>query len=359
MLADAFLSSSQSAAQTQLAGAIQQASTSTGTSFEYLLAAAKIESNLDPGAQASTSSARGLFQFIEQTWLGTVKEAGSALGYDKYAAAIERLPSGRYAVSDPALRADILKLRDDPAASAAMAGILTQSNAAKLSSALGRRPTDGELYIAHFLGSGGAAKLIRNAESDPQASAAGLFPAAAGANRSIFYDRRSGRTRSVAEVYEVLTGKYTKAARTPAVQQALASVGTAPASALAAIHAATVPLPSPSPVSASPLAGTQALAYAVDPNESAKGDRLSRAQIGRPMNILPPAMRATVANGEVFHSLFHAGDRAQAVSPAVERIWGKDPNAAAGANRGPALSFARPSDPLDLFSDRTGKFAAG
>src|SRR6185437_8328949 len=64
----------------QVAGAIQQAARSTGTSFEYLLTTARIESNLNPQAQAATTSARGLYQFIDQTWLSTMKQAGPALG---------------------------------------------------------------------------------------------------------------------------------------------------------------------------------------------------------------------------------------------------------------------------------------
>jgi len=65
----------------RVAGAIKQAAVSTGASFEYLLATAKMESNFNPRATATTSSARGLYQFIDQTWLGTVKEAGAQLGY--------------------------------------------------------------------------------------------------------------------------------------------------------------------------------------------------------------------------------------------------------------------------------------
>src|SRR5205085_1187563 len=74
----------------KIAGSIKQAASTTGASFEYLLATAKMESNFNPKAAASTSSARGLFQFIDQTWLGTVKEAGSQLGYGKYADAISK-----------------------------------------------------------------------------------------------------------------------------------------------------------------------------------------------------------------------------------------------------------------------------
>src|SRR6476620_9091185 len=85
----------------QITGAIRQAAQSTGISFEYLLTTAKIESNLNPSAQASTSSAKGLYQFIDQTWLGTMKQDGAALGLGRYANAIERQRDGRYVVSDP------------------------------------------------------------------------------------------------------------------------------------------------------------------------------------------------------------------------------------------------------------------
>src|SRR3977135_3608223 len=111
-----------------IAGAIKQAANTTGTSFEYLLATAKMESNFNPKASASTSSARGLYQFIDRPWLGTFKEAGSQLGYGKYADAITKTPSGSYSVSDPAARAAIMRLRDDPDAASAMAAVLTQSN---------------------------------------------------------------------------------------------------------------------------------------------------------------------------------------------------------------------------------------
>src|SRR6202162_766018 len=226
--------------RTRIAGAIKQAASTTGASFEYLLATAKMESNFDPKASASTSSAHGLYQFIDQTWLGTVKEAGAQLGYGQYADAISKSSSGSYSVSDPTARAAIMKLRDDPVVSSAMAGILTQSNSFNLTGKIGRRPTDAELYMAHFMGVGGAAKLISNAEDNPQASGAGLFPNAAAANRSIFYDR-SGRARSVSEVYSVLTSRYASAANSPATRTAMASVGGTPASVALASAAPVAP----------------------------------------------------------------------------------------------------------------------
>ena len=112
----------------RVAGAIKQAAGTTGASFEYLVATAKMESDFNPTAGASTSSAHGLYQFIDQTWLGTVKEAGAALGYGQYADAISKSASGSYSVSDPTARAAISKLRDDPDAASSMAAVLTQSN---------------------------------------------------------------------------------------------------------------------------------------------------------------------------------------------------------------------------------------
>src|SRR6266852_6090186 len=208
----------------RIAGAIKQAANTTGTSFEYLLATAKMESNFNPKASASTSSARGLYQFIDQTWLGTVKEAGAQLGYGKYADAITKSPSGSYSVSDPAARSAIMKLRDDPDAASSMAAVLTQSNSFRLTGKIGRRPTDGELYMAHFMAGGGGAQLISNAEDNPQASGARLFPNAAAANRSIFYER-GGQERSVSEVYSVLTSRYAAAANSQATRTAMAAVG--------------------------------------------------------------------------------------------------------------------------------------
>ena len=197
----------------QITGAIRQAAQSTGISFDYLLTTAKIESNFNPSAQASTSSAKGLYQFIDQTWLGTMKQDGAALGLGRYAGAIAKSADGHYDVSDPAMRAAILRLRSDPQVSAMLAGALTRNNAALVSSNIGRQPSSGELYIAHFLGADGAGKLINGAAKQPRASAAAMFPHAAAANHSIFYDA-SGRARSIGEVYGKLTRLFDSARTT-------------------------------------------------------------------------------------------------------------------------------------------------
>jgi hypothetical protein len=316
----------------RVAGAIKQAANTTGTSFEYLLATAKMESNFNPSAKASTSSARGLFQFIDQTWLGTVKEAGSQLGYGNYADAITRSSSGTYSVSDPAARTAILKLRDDPAASSAMAGVLTQSNSFRLTGKIGRRPTDGELYMAHFMGVGGAAKLIANAEDNPQASGARLFPNAAAANGSIFYER-GGRARSVSEVYSVLTSRYASAANSPATRTAMASVGVTPT----AVAAAAKPVDNMAYLSSFPDARSVTAVAA----SSQSTVTTASLQPGQPM----------------FRSLFHAGERAQPVSPAVQELWGNGSSLTSVPSPSSQTPKVRAPQPLDLFSDRNGTFS--
>ena len=178
--------------------AIRRASNATGVDADFLVRTARRESAMNPSARARTSSAAGLFQFIEQTWLGTVKAHGAKHGYGQYADLIYRSGDGRWRVEGSA-RNVVLDLRFDPQAASTMAAELTASNAAYLRGRSGREPGAGDLYAAHFLGPAGAAQLMDAVERRPGASAVALFPEAAAANRSIFY--RDGRPATVAEVH--------------------------------------------------------------------------------------------------------------------------------------------------------------
>ncbi|HCH95135.1 MAG TPA: lytic transglycosylase, partial [Erythrobacter sp.] len=75
--------------------AIARAATRTGVDFDYLLAQAKLESGLDPSAKAGTSSATGLYQFIDSTWLRTLDRHGAKHGMEWADAAIGK--NGRVA----------------------------------------------------------------------------------------------------------------------------------------------------------------------------------------------------------------------------------------------------------------------
>ncbi len=332
----------------RIAGAIKQAASNIGASFEYLLATAKMESNFNPKAAATTSSARGLFQFIDQTWLGTVKEAGSQLGYGKYADAISKSSSGGYYVNDPSMRGAIMKLRDDPNAASSMAAVLTQSNSFKLTGKIGRRPSDSELYMAHFMGVGGAAKLISNAENSPNASAARLFPNAAAANRSIFYDR-AGQARSVSQVYSVLTTRYASAANSKDTRTAFAAVGDA-APARMAFASASAPQPAMTIDNAAYLSSVPDSRSVTPVKASAQAD-LKTASLPQ--------------QAPIFRSLFQAGERSQPISPAVQELWGNSSSLTSSVTiASPIASLptrapeVRAPGRLDLFSDRFGTFSS-
>jgi hypothetical protein len=325
------------ASRTGVVGAIRDAANATGTNFQYLLATAQVESGLNPQASAAGSSARGLFQFIDQTWLTTLKESGASLGYGGYADAITKAPSGRYEVSDPTQRAQIMALRNDPAANAAMAGAFTSKNADQLSEALGRAPTNGELYIAHFLGPSGAGRLITMAANNPGTAAASAFPGAAGANRSIFYDRQ-GNARTAAQVYGVLVGRY---------QTAVAQSTTATAAADHPVPPASIP--NVGPVIATPPADFVAAALA---SSAAAPTPVSGQSVS-------PAAPAPVAR---FTSLYSdpgnsvdSGNR-EPVSQIVRELWSTRPTVAAaltGQSAPPGQPQGAPSGaPMGLFVDR-------
>ncbi len=298
-------------------------------------------SGFNPTATVSTSSAKGLFQFIDQTWLATMKQSGAQLGYGRYADAIVQTPSGTYAVPDPAMRRDILALRDDPVANAAMAGAFTQQNSALLTQRIGRTPSEGELYIAHFLGAGGGSQLINLAQQSPSATAATAFPNAAKANPTIFYDRQ-GNARSAAQVYHVLVARYDVARAAPAV----------PATAVAAAAAV--------------------------PNASAAVRGVRQATPAVVSVSLPTVANALAPDAEPrpgFHSLF-SDTQGQPVSRFVQDLWTNNPRVAAAltglpgppgssASEAPVAPAApsapaaqAPSGPFSLFSDRPANVRA-
>lgn len=206
---------------------IQTASAKTGVDFKYLVAQAQIESGFDADAKASTSSARGLYQFIDQTWLRMIKDHGAEHGLGDLADAIRQGADGRMKVSDPATKKQILALRDDPAVSAVMGAEFANDNKAYLAGRLNRDVNSTDLYMAHFLGAGGASRFLSTMARAPSTPAASVMPDAASANRSIFYGK-DGRALSVREVYARFADKLENAgasAGAAVTAQAKATVG--------------------------------------------------------------------------------------------------------------------------------------
>lgn len=189
------------AAAGRVQSAIQRAAAKTGIDFDYLMGQAKVESGFNASARARTSSASGLYQFIEQSWLAVMKDHGAEHGMGWAANSIQRNSSGRLTVSDPGMRQAILNLRNDPEAASLMAAEHASDNKDALESSLGREATGTDLYMAHFLGPGGAKQFLKAMQVAPDRTAASMFPAAASANRNVFFER-DGSARSLSEVYE-------------------------------------------------------------------------------------------------------------------------------------------------------------
>lgn len=197
------------AARTAVEAAVQIAASRTGIDFGYLIAQARLESGLNPKAQSRSSSAAGLYQFTNATWLETVRKHGAEHGLGWAANALK---DGAAALGHET-RTAILALRNDAQASALMAAEYAADNRDALESRLGHAVGTTELYLAHFLGSSGAARFLKANDSNAATSAAAVAPSAARSNRSIFFSA-DGRARSVGEVLQRFADKLGTASPT-------------------------------------------------------------------------------------------------------------------------------------------------
>ncbi len=199
--------------------ALKKASRLTEVNFDYLLQTAARESSFKETAKSKNSSASGLFQFIESTWIKNIKENGSKYGLEKYAKQITTDESGNFKFSNANARSEILALRNDPEISALMAAEYAEQNQKYLENKLKRKPKPGELYIAHFLGPKNAARLIRLLELQPAAKAETFFQEAAKKNEAVFY--KNGQSRTIAELYKNLVYGYNDSLKVISSKKAL------------------------------------------------------------------------------------------------------------------------------------------
>lgn len=188
-MTDAIGANAASAQRADVMSALRTASASTGVSFDFLVKTAQRESNFDPNAKAGTSSATGLFQFTEATWLNMLERYGAKHGVQ----------------TNGLTRQQELDLRKDPKLSSLMAGELAGENAKILQKKLGRPATSAELYTAHFMGPSDAARLVEAARANRSGAAADLFPSAAFANENVFRSKDGAKLTS-AQLYTKLTG---------------------------------------------------------------------------------------------------------------------------------------------------------
>ena len=188
--------------------AVRNASAKTGVDFSYLMEKAAVESGFRTDIKSSSSSATGLYQFIDSTWLNTVKEHGAKHGLGKYASAIQTRGDGRPYVADPEMKREILDLRKDPNAASLMAAEFARDNKEHLEATVKGRIGSTELYLAHFLGAGGASKFLNAMHDSPHRQAKEIFPDAASSNKAVFFDKETGKPKSLKEIYDRFASKF-------------------------------------------------------------------------------------------------------------------------------------------------------
>lgn len=190
---------------------ILKAAEVTGVDPVYLMTLADVESSLEPRAKAPTSSAAGLFQFIDSTWLEVLHDHGAEYGYTSAAAAIRNIDD-EWTVVDEGQRSWVLGLKRDPYLSALMAGELINDIQRELRSQGERELAETELYLAHFFGAKTAIEFLKVLDEKPDAVAAHHWPKAAKANMGLFAERagRKRRLVTVSELYDKIDSKIVR-----------------------------------------------------------------------------------------------------------------------------------------------------
>lgn len=162
----------------------------TGVPLDWLLAIVGLESGFRYTVKASTSSATGWFQFINSTWdimyAKGIKLFGLPPDTSKSRAA-----------------------RNDPRINALLGAQFTRDNWEGLKKHLGRdNITDTDVYMAHFLGLGGALKFLR---ADPNAFGYKIFKAEYSANMPLFFvNSKPSQPRTISEMYQMFQKKIEK-----------------------------------------------------------------------------------------------------------------------------------------------------
>ncbi|UCC55776.1 MAG: transglycosylase SLT domain-containing protein [Gammaproteobacteria bacterium] len=198
---------------TDVLAAIQLGSIRTGVDFTYLMELARVESNFNPTVRAKKSSATGLFQFTENSWLEAVRRYGAEYGLESYATRVKlidyyqqkRKPGAR-----DLLQQEVLALRLNPRLSTLLAAENIKHNTQNLSYETKREPGLTDLYLSHFFGLSGALMFLKTLDEEPTAIAGEIFPGAAARNQRVFQNPKR-QPRTVAEVYRWFDSKFNTA----------------------------------------------------------------------------------------------------------------------------------------------------
>jgi hypothetical protein len=188
-----------------LAAVAEVAAVVTDADPVYLMALADKESNFVPHAESKMSSATGLYQFTDATWLETVKRVGPRYGMQHDADMI-RIVNGKPVVDDPEILKEILDRRSNPTIAAVMAAEKANYDKQRIERQLGHKLNHTQTYIAHLLGTGAAIQFLKLMKESPTTKAADAFPKAAPGNAPLFYRKTAdGRVAfTIAEMYSLI-----------------------------------------------------------------------------------------------------------------------------------------------------------
>lgn len=167
----------------ELSNSVNNAASRFNVPASYLAAMVGRESGGNADAKNPTSSATGLTQFIDSTWIEQMRDGVTP----------QRMGIDISGMSDEQL----LALRTDPDVSLMMGAAYAEKNAAYIQRMTGRTASEGDLYLAHFLGPEGAVNMLN---ADPSANAADVNPSAAQSNRTVFYNRKGGKPKTVQQL---------------------------------------------------------------------------------------------------------------------------------------------------------------
>ena len=189
--------------------AIQLGSIRTGVDFTFLMELAKVESNFNPTVRAKKSSAAGLFQFTDNSWLEAIRIFGADYGLKDYATRVKLIDNVKHEQQQIArsLQQQVLALRLNPRLSTLLAAENIKRNLRNLSYKTRREPGRTDLYLSHFFGLNGALMFLKTLDEEPTAIAGDIFPGAAASNLAVFQNQEQ-QPRTVAEVYRWFDRKF-------------------------------------------------------------------------------------------------------------------------------------------------------
>ena len=184
----------------------------------YLLLLAAIESTLDATAAPAKGTARGVYQFVKQTWLEAIREHGAKYGLADEANAIKKGKkiNGKYNphflyVTDKALEKRILDMRFNATIATQMAIEFTNKNKDFLINTLGQAATAENLYAVHFLGKRHAATFFRILDKHPHWNPVDYFKNPSERNKGIFYFSDGKTPRSFGQIHDYFKRKIERA----------------------------------------------------------------------------------------------------------------------------------------------------